>query len=108
MPRPAKQSESTDELEPIALEESPHHGAEGQRYSLRQFLGKGAMGEVHVAQDNALVRKVAFKRMAAKAAQNHDLASRFLREMQVTARLEHPNVVPVYGEPAPAARPATR
>src|SRR5438105_15250604 len=69
MPRPAKQSESTDELEPIALEESPHHGAEGQRYSLRQFLGKGAMGELHVAQDNALVRKVAFKQMAAKAAQ---------------------------------------
>jgi serine/threonine-protein kinase len=101
MSRGAK--EITDELDPIAFEDP---GAEGPRYTSQAFLGKGAMGEVHVAHDNALARKVAFKQMAPKAAKNHDMAMRFLREMQVTAQLDHPNVVPVYAhEPAPDGSP---
>src|SRR5689334_3122095 len=101
MPRPAK--ESTDELDPIALDDDSE---DGPRYRLKQLLGKGAMGEVLVAHESALLRKVAFKRMAPKVAQNHDLATRFLREMRVTAQLDHPNVVPVYAhEPAPDGTP---
>jgi serine/threonine protein kinase len=72
--------------------------AHAQRYQLLQVLGSGAMGEVLIAQDSSLARKVAFKRMAPSVSKDPGLAARFLREMQVTAQLDHPNVVPVYAD----------
>jgi serine/threonine-protein kinase len=67
------------------------------RYSLLGCLGKGAMGEVHVARDEDLLRKVAYKRMVPEVAQSRALAARFFSEIQVTAQLDHPNIVPIYG-----------
>src|SRR5262249_39942681 len=69
----------------------------GTRYSLLSCLGKGAMGEVHVARDEDLLRKVAYKRMVPEVAQSRALAERFFSEIQVTAQLDHPNIVPIYG-----------
>lgn len=59
-------------------------------------IGKGAMGEVHVARDEALRRKVAHKRMLPAAARQSALAARFFAEVQVTAQLDHPHIVPIY------------
>jgi serine/threonine-protein kinase len=67
------------------------------RYVLLGRLGAGAMGEVHVARDIALLRKVAFKRMLPEAARSPQIAARFFSEVQVTSQLDHPNVVPIYG-----------
>jgi tRNA A-37 threonylcarbamoyl transferase component Bud32 len=67
------------------------------RYKPVQFHAQGALGEVLVAKDEELNRSVALKRIQEQYA--HDPASRrrFLREAEVTGRLEHPGVVPVYG-----------
>ena len=67
------------------------------RYSMLRLLGRGAMGEVHVARDEDLLRKVAFKRMAPDMLRSTPLAARFINEAQVTAQLDHPHIVPVYG-----------
>ena len=64
-----------------------------------KFLGKlaaGAMGEIHIARDKELQRKVAVKRMTEKVKRSAKLSSRFYTEAQVTAQLDHPNIVPVY------------
>lgn len=67
------------------------------RYEMQRCLGQGAMGEVFAAKDAFLRRRVAFKRMNVAVARNADLAARFLNEAQITAQLEHPNIIPIYG-----------
>jgi tetratricopeptide (TPR) repeat protein/tRNA A-37 threonylcarbamoyl transferase component Bud32 len=72
-------------------------GVAGQRYRALRFHARGGLGEVHVAQDCELRRQVALKRIQDRHADNEPLRRRFIREAELTARLEHPGVVPVYG-----------
>jgi serine/threonine protein kinase len=65
-------------------------------YRLVRFHAKGGLGEVHLAEDAALRRRVALKRMRPPHAADPYSRRRFLREAEVTARLEHPGVVTVY------------
>jgi serine/threonine protein kinase len=58
---------------------------------------KGGLGEVFVAHDEELHRDVALKRIQAVRAQDPESRRRFLLEAEITGRLEHPGVVPVYG-----------
>jgi tRNA A-37 threonylcarbamoyl transferase component Bud32 len=67
------------------------------RYRPVRFHAKGALGEVHLAADEELHREVALKRMQAHLASDPGSRARFLREAEVTARLEHPGIVPVHG-----------
>jgi serine/threonine-protein kinase len=62
-------------------------------YALQGMLGKGAQGEIYLAKDTSLRRKVAVKRMMAR---DPNAADRFHREVLITAQLDHPNIVPVY------------
>src|SRR5258706_2883916 len=68
-------------------------------YRIERTLGKGAMGVVYEGLDMRLHRKVAIKTII-KAEQGDTMAqeysSRFLREAQAVARLNHPNIVHVY------------
>ncbi|MBF2053139.1 MAG: protein kinase [Candidatus Sericytochromatia bacterium] len=65
-------------------------------YELMLQVGAGAMGEVFLARDRALLRRVAYKRLLSEVNVNAEVLGRFVREVQITAQLEHPNVVPVY------------
>jgi serine/threonine-protein kinase len=67
------------------------------RYQPVRFHARGGLGEVHVAEDQELHRPVALKRMQARHAGDPEYRRRFLLEAEVTGRLEHPGVVPVYG-----------
>ncbi|MBI3466206.1 MAG: serine/threonine protein kinase [Planctomycetes bacterium] len=67
------------------------------RYRAVRFHAKGGLGEVHVAEDTELCRSVALKRIQPSHADDPPSRARFLREAQITARLEHPGIVPVYG-----------
>jgi serine/threonine-protein kinase len=71
--------------------------ADTARYHPVRFHAKGGLGEIHIAEDAELRRPVALKRMQTQHAANPDNRRRFLLEAEVTGRLEHPGVVPVYG-----------
>ncbi len=66
------------------------------RYSLLGRINAGAMGEIQLAKDRDLRRKVAYKQLLAGVEAMPGLTQRFLLEAQVMAQLDHPNVVPVY------------
>jgi WD40 repeat protein/tRNA A-37 threonylcarbamoyl transferase component Bud32 len=70
--------------------------AEG-RYRPARLHAQGGLGEVHVAADTELGRPVALKRIRPALADQADSRRRFLREAAITARLQHPGIVPVYG-----------
>jgi serine/threonine protein kinase len=67
------------------------------RYRPIRFHARGGLGEVHKAHDEELNREVALKRIQAKHADDAESRRRFLVEAEITARLEHPGIVPVYG-----------
>lgn len=72
-------------------------GATLARYSVVGFLGAGAMGEVYLATDPALGRRVALKVLrVAEGRDSPELRARLVREAQAMGRLSHPNVVGVY------------
>ena len=60
-------------------------------------IGRGAMGEVLVVRDRALRRTVALKRTLAGSDADEQDRALFLNEAQITAQLDHPGIVPVYG-----------
>jgi serine/threonine protein kinase/Tfp pilus assembly protein PilF len=67
------------------------------RYRILRPHARGGLGEVFVAEDTELRREVALKEIQAQHADNAVSRARFLREAEITGRLEHPGVVPVYG-----------
>ncbi len=69
----------------------------GMRFRLLRAHAQGGIGRVFVAYDAELQREVALKQIKAERADDPDSRARFLLEAEVTGRLEHPGVVPVYG-----------
>jgi serine/threonine-protein kinase len=59
-------------------------------------LGAGAMGEVHVARDTKLDRRVAIKVLADQMAHDEGLRARFVREAKALAALSHPNILAIH------------
>jgi serine/threonine protein kinase/Flp pilus assembly protein TadD len=72
-------------------------------YRILSKLGAGGMGEVYLAEDIRLNRKVAIKILPLKSRQDERANRRFLREAQTAAKLDHPNICPIYevGEEEP-------
>lgn len=76
-------------------------------YVLLGSAGRGGMGTVHLARDTELARRVALKELNADVRNVVGVRARFIREAQITAQLDHPNVVPVYAlEMTPEGMPA--
>lgn len=65
-------------------------------YRIIRKIGSGGMGVVYLAEDTKLRRQVALKFMPAHLAGDEELRTRFTREAQAAAKLDHPNIVPVY------------
>ncbi|MEZ6130834.1 MAG: serine/threonine-protein kinase [Planctomycetaceae bacterium] len=65
-------------------------------FELKKRLGKGGMGEVFLARQISLDRIVALKTLSRDLAKKPDFVSRFNREFQSMARLDHANMVKVY------------
>ena len=78
----------------------PDHDMEivdlSSRYTIEKSLGKGGMGEVLLATDTRLDRKVAIKRIRGDAGSSKGAVARFLTEAKSIAALSHNNVVQVY------------
>ncbi|MFH0903025.1 MAG: serine/threonine-protein kinase [Pseudomonadota bacterium] len=61
-----------------------------------RLVGRGGMGEVYLARDTKLGRKVALKLIRPRTLGSGDAVARFMREAQLTASFSHPNIVTVY------------
>ena len=70
------------------------------KYALLREIGRGAMGEVFLAEDRVLERKVALKFLTLPQgldkAERQEAVARFYREAQAAAKLAHPNIVVIY------------
>jgi serine/threonine protein kinase len=66
-------------------------------YEILVPLGAGGMGEVYRAHDTKLKRDVAVKVLAEAFARDTGRMSRFQREAEVLAALNHPNIAQIYG-----------
>ncbi|MEP6865853.1 MAG: serine/threonine-protein kinase [Deltaproteobacteria bacterium] len=104
MAESSKESESADTM-PAASSDAPPERTQRstipdiappfeQRYRLGAELGRGGMGRVVEAFDTQLGRTVALKEVLPRGSGTID--RRFEREVQITARLEHPSIVPLY------------
>ena len=65
-------------------------------YEIVGSLGKGGMGEVYVAEDTKLQRRVALKVLPMEMAADPERRARFEREARAVAALSHPNIVTVH------------
>ena len=90
--RPAATASSSGVAPPMVAEGSAFDPPE-HRFAAIGELGRGGMGRVDEAFDRALGRQVAVKHMLSTSPE--DLA-RFEREARITARLEHPGIVPIH------------
>ncbi len=91
-PRPSSPDEPFDETvvreKQVVLE---------GKWSVKQKLGEGGMGAVYLAHDVALDRPVAIKMLSPALSRHEEVVTRFEREARLLAKLEHPNLVPIYG-----------
>lgn len=65
-------------------------------YSIESVLGRGGMGEVYLATDESLGRKVALKLLTPELAADEGFRQRFIAESRTAASMDHPHIVPIY------------
>src|SRR5690242_16189272 len=66
------------------------------RYEIRSQIGVGGMGEVYLAQDTSLDRRVALKVLPENVASNRDRMNRFVQEAKAASGLNHPNIITIH------------
>ena len=86
--------ESASDVAAALLAEN-RQGEVGQ-YKIEKLLGAGGMGEVYLAEDTRLNRKVAIKFLSPTREPNEQAQRRLLREARAAAKLDHPNVCAIY------------
>jgi hypothetical protein len=71
--------------------------AAGSRFSILRPHAQGGLGQISVALDSELNREVALKELRPECADDPHSRAWFLLEAEITGRLEHPGIAPVYG-----------
>ena len=90
----AAQSLAADEQPTQPL--SPAIGVKLSHYKILARIGAGGMGEVYLARDARLERRVALKLLPQKFTQDPERLQRFIREAKAASALNHPNIITIY------------
>jgi serine/threonine-protein kinase len=72
-------------------------GSDLAGYRIERLLGRGRVGVVYLAVDTRLGRKVALRLISPEVAADARFRERFVRESELVASIDHPNIVPIYG-----------
>src|SRR5215471_17571967 len=112
MANPAEQPERTIDYVAAAVDETPATSlTSSSSFRKLRFHAQGGLGQVSVAWDEKLRRKVALKEIRADRSHHAVVRQRFLTEAIITGQLQHPGIVPVYalqedpgGQPSYAMR----
>ena len=91
---PGSQDTPTISDRPPVVKDQEEQGP--NNVSLVKLHAKGAVGEVFVAFDEQLSRELALKRIRPDLPHNERRNKRFVREAEITAKLQHPGIVPIY------------
>ena len=75
---------------------APPPGDELGGYRIERLIGRGGMSAVYLAEQIRLKRKVALKVLSPELAQDERFRERFIRESELAASLDHPNVLPIH------------
>lgn len=94
---PQRRFSSADEaLAELDALELPPGAIIGERYEILEELGRGGMGQVFKVRDLQLDEVVALKTLRGKAGMTDAAKARFLREIKLTRKITHPNVIRVF------------
>jgi hypothetical protein len=80
----------------VSAPADPRLGSRLAGYQITALLGRGGMGVVYLAEQLGPRRQVALKLLLAPATASQAFRERFLRESELAAAIDHPNVLPVY------------
>ncbi len=82
--------------QPAADDSATVREALKDEYELEKELGRGGMAIVYKARDKSLDREVAIKVLPFSLSFDAEFVERFQREARTSAKLEHPNIIPIY------------
>ncbi|MEP7273785.1 MAG: serine/threonine-protein kinase, partial [Acidobacteriota bacterium] len=88
--------ESTHDAEQKAVPDRPLIGRRVGRYEIQSLLGAGGMGEVYLAHDLMLDRRIAVKILPAQFPEDEEQVQRFEREARAASALNHPNIITIH------------
>ena len=80
----------------MQVSDDPLESAPTAGYRIESLLGWGGMSVVYLAEDLRLKRRVALKLLAVGLAEDESFRDRFLRESELAASIDHPNIIPIY------------
>jgi hypothetical protein len=80
----------------VQVTDDPRVGTELAGYRVDSLLGWGGMSVVYLSEDLRLKCKVALKLHSMNLAEDESFRERFLRESELAASIDHPNIVPIY------------
>ena len=76
--------------------QDPRIGSTLAGYRIERLIGRGGMSVVYLAEQIRLKRRAALKLLAPELADDARFRERFLRESELAASLDHPNVIPIF------------
>jgi serine/threonine-protein kinase len=97
VPETITPSADDDPLRTLPSDSLGHPTSMNGRFRVIRHHASGGLGVVSIAMDDELDREVAFKQIKDQYADHDNQRARFILEAEITGKLEHPGIIPIYG-----------